>query len=341
MGLYLKIEVAPLEKEQQDLMQYRKRLFISKFRPKLGNAKKPETVQNKKIEEFSSFLTELDSKEALTPFLSKVVTGAILIISEDDSGTKQLIKLVGTEKEMLYIIADTILKEKSNHSLITFNGSTFDIPFIITRMIMTGVSPHVIDRFNYATKFHVDLLYLLGRVQYGNMSFENFIQMKFGKIFPYPWMNYENFCKKESITDKMEGKELYLEYLSKKSVSYVKHLYYAFTKEEFDYSEKFENIIVSEDVNKILDIITDSLSNEVDEKEATMQKPGLEDGPLIQESTAPSKKEKKEVKSVKEVKSNKIKSTKKTTKKKEKVVKEKASKIKIKEEKKDVSIDDL
>lgn len=334
MALYLKIEVEPIGDAKT--LDYRKKLFLNKYVPKIGNASKPETVAKKTRESYESFIQELDSKSGLSPFLSKIVAGSILLVSEDDSQEKKFKALHGDEKEILHTIVDIVLQHSKEHTIVTFNGASFDIPFIIIRLILNGISPNLVNSFSYVTKFHLDLMYLLGKGMYGTMGFSDFVQLKFGKILQYPWINKEEFCNSANLNENDCDTE-YMNYLQEKSKEFVKYLYFAFTKEELSYDpEGFVEIDLSPEVKEILrskkkdeiDIVEDDF-NEFDSSHK-------EDAPPVKSDSSSLEKDKEDKSKSKKAKTvTKKKTTKKNTKGKKKET------VTIKKDLKGVSLDDI
>lgn len=271
MATYLKIEVLPIQ--ENELVEYRKDLLISRFTPKVGNATKPDTVARKKKEGYTGLLSELQDNMSLSPVLSEIVCASVLVAGNEDE--KEIHTFTGSEEEIILEIVDTILANKNKGPLVSFNGSGFDIPFLIYRLIMCGVTPDVLDKFIYTTKFHLDLCHVIQKVQYGNMKFAEFVQMKFGKTLQYPWISYSQFCTDEGITASDEAMEKYKEYLKEGSIEYVKFLYYGFQKPAFKKTDKFEPIEFDEETSGILKEISEGTPEDTvkEKKETPKEKP--------------------------------------------------------------------
>lgn len=112
----------------------------------------------KRVEESRQKLVD---KAALDPTTGKIVAITVAVkVNEDPNWV--VTSFVGQDEQELLKIVDNLLIGCSINKLYTFNGKSFDVPFLIARSMKHNLGLH--SRFlNLAPRTHTDLFHMFGK----------------------------------------------------------------------------------------------------------------------------------------------------------------------------------
>lgn len=161
---------------------------------KVGNISAPSTYKDpEKIEKYiAEGQKKAYSKAALSPLTGKIILIGMLISTTEEEVENQAITKteIGNVLVNFYEVNDTFnepdmlslfwadlanLWDNGNAPLVTYNGKSFDVPYLIQRSIINGITlpPHLptMDEllYKYNNRHHVDLFHTLNP-NHGNYS---------------------------------------------------------------------------------------------------------------------------------------------------------------------------
>jgi len=128
--VYLDIETIPSQKEG-----FRDTLDI----PIPGNIKKPETIAKWEAEEKPKLLEEAYRKTSFDGAQGEII--CIGFALDDDKTNVFWRTLIGDEYQIIEAFFESLTNNCIAPKFVTFNGNSFDLPFIYHRAVILGIKP--------------------------------------------------------------------------------------------------------------------------------------------------------------------------------------------------------
>lgn len=145
---------------------------------KFGNIKDPIKIAEKKAEAKANQIASM----ALDPLFGRICAYRIVQVTDDETEEEASLMIAerciseATDKAEGHMLSELLYYIESANCLVTFNGTNFDVPYILKRAAILNVPPStflvkVNSESMYNTKLHCDLmLKWCGRHEYVSLD---------------------------------------------------------------------------------------------------------------------------------------------------------------------------